>query len=159
MVQTLKLAYSPCPNDTFLFAGLALGAVAGRLDFDISLHDIQELNHMAANAEADLVKISFFNYPQIQAQYEIMDTGSALGFGTGPLLISKDGKVPDRGTRKPTAIPGRNTTANLLLSMALPDLDHKKEYLFSEIEEAVRLTKQRPGPSYMRAVSHMSSAG
>jgi 1,4-dihydroxy-6-naphthoate synthase len=137
-MKTLKLAYSPCPNDTFLFAGLAMGSVKGRLAFDISLHDIEGLNQMASQARADLIKTSFFNYPQVQDQYEIMDTGSALGFGTGPLLISSDGKMPNNDWAAPVAIPGRNTTANLLLSMALPELANKKEYLFSGIVQAIR---------------------
>lgn len=135
MKRTLKLAYSPCPNDTSLFAGIATGLVKGPLGFQFSLLDIQELNQAAAKGSADLIKISFFNYPNIQDHYELMDTGSALGFGTGPLLISKDGKLP--APDAPLAIPGRNTTANLLLSMALPEHKNKKEYLFSDIEKAI----------------------
>lgn len=134
----LELAFSPCPNDTFIFDAL----VHGRLDKawqpdTVHLADVEALNRRALDGVADVTKLSFGTLPLVADRYQVLDAGSALGFGCGPLLISRSSEMPADWSDKKVAIPGRNTTANLLLSLALPGIVDKVEMLFSEIEEAV----------------------
>jgi 1,4-dihydroxy-6-naphthoate synthase len=135
----LKLAFSTCPNDTFIFDALVNGRISKRseLSFDILLADIQELNEIAIKAEADIVKISFAIYPLVSRNYQLLTSGAALGKGVGPLLISKRKIYPDEIKYTRIAIPGENTTANLLFTLAYPDAMQKQTYLFSTIEEVV----------------------
>lgn len=107
------------------------------LDFAMHLGDIEELNQQALNGEADITKISFANYPAISENYELMDSGSALGRNNGPLLVSKHKIYPDEVNEIRIAIPGEKTTANLLFSLFYPDAKDKKPFLFSDIEEVV----------------------
>jgi 1,4-dihydroxy-6-naphthoate synthase len=134
----LELAFSPCPNDTFIFDAL----VHGRLDEawhpdTVHLADVEALNRRALDGLADVTKLSFGTLPLVADRYQVLDAGSALGFGCGPLLIARNQQMPADWKGKKVAIPGRNTTANLLLSLALPGIVDKVEMLFSEIEEAV----------------------
>jgi len=99
--------------------------------------DIKELNDMAFNKELDVTKLSYHAYAYLREDYILLDSGSALGFNCGPLLISKDPIDPDEVKDKTVAIPGKHTTANLLFSLAFPDVKSKKVMLFHEIEDAV----------------------
>jgi 1,4-dihydroxy-6-naphthoate synthase len=101
--------------------------------------DVDELNRKALNADLDITKLSFGVLAEASKQYQVLDAGSALGFGCGPLLISKNPISPDASdiNRLRIGIPGETTTANLLLSMAFPEAKNKVVMLFSEIEEAV----------------------
>ncbi len=105
--------------------------------FDVSLKDIEQLNFAATNGVFDIVKISYAMYPAVSNTYQLLSAGSALGFGNGPLLISRRKIYPDEVPHLKIAIPGIHTTANMLLSIAYPAATNKKEYLFSDIEEAV----------------------
>jgi len=132
------LGFSPCPNDTFIFDAMVHGRIDTEgLEFDYFLADVEELNRRAFNAEVDLTKISYHAYAYAANNYLILDSGSALGYRNGPLLISRE--VPDYSkiNSMHIAIPGRYTTANLLLSMAWPQAQNKTEYLFSDIEGAL----------------------
>lgn len=134
----LELAFSPCPNDTFIFDAL----VHSRLDEawqpdSVHLADVEALNRRALDGLADVTKLSFGTLPLVADRYQVLDAGSALGFGCGPLLISRSAEMPADWSDKKVAIPGRNTTANLLLSLAIPGIVNKVEMLFSEIEAAV----------------------
>ena len=134
----LTLGFSPCPNDTFIFEAMANNRIDNEgLEFDYFTADVEELNKRAAKGETDITKISCAAYPFVAEHYMILDTGSALGFRNGPLLVSKHGI--HRGTlpEMRIAIPGKHTTANLLFTMAFPNVKNKVEYLFSDIEEAV----------------------
>lgn len=137
--MNFSLAYSPCPNDTFIFDALANRKLASSFDFDIMLHDVQELNKLAIEQQFDVTKISFAVYPFIAAHYQILEAGAALGFNCGPLLISK--KIYEAKSEVINAlkigIPGVHTTANLLLSIAFPDAINRVPMLFSAIEDAV----------------------
>lgn len=134
----LKLAYSTCPNDTFMFHAMVHHLIdTGSYKFDISLHDIEELNKQAEQTINDITKISFNAFGQLSNHYQMLSSGAALGFGNGPLIISKHKIYPDELSHVRIAIPGSNTTANLLLSILYPQATNKKSYLFSDIEEAV----------------------
>ncbi len=135
----LKLAFSTCPNDTFIFDALVNHHISksSELLFDIHLADIQELNEIAIKGDADIVKISFALYPLISKNYQLLTSGAALGKGVGPLLISKRKIYPDEIKFTRIAIPGENTTANLLFTLAFPDALQKKAYLFSTIEDVI----------------------
>ena len=101
------------------------------------MRDIEQLNRAATEQEFDMVKISYAHYPKISQAYQLLTAGSALGFGNGPLLVSRRKIYPDEVPHLKIAIPGVDTTANLLLTMVYPTATNKKEYLFSDIEEAV----------------------
>ena len=134
----ITVAISPCPNDTFMFWAMLHERVdTFGLKFNVELNDIDRLNQTAERQEFDMVKISYAAYPNISSSYQLLTAGSALGFGNGPLLVSRRKIYPDETPFLRFAIPGRHTTANMLLSIAYPTAVNKKEYLFSEIEDAV----------------------
>ena len=134
----LRLGFSTCPNDTFIFDAMAHQKIDTEgLDFDVALADVEELNKQAFEGVLDITKLSFHAYAYISEKYRILDSGSALGHKNGPLLISKLKIFPDEVNDLRIAIPGKNTTANLLLGIAYPEAKNKIEYLFSDIEEAV----------------------
>ena len=134
----LTLGFSPCPNDTFIFDAMVHGRIdTGGLEFDYFLADVEELNRRAFEGKIDILKMSYHAYAFAARDYLILDSGSALGWNNGPLLISK--RPVDKGEIQnlKIAIPGLYTTANLLFSIAWPEAGNKKEYLFSDIEDAL----------------------
>ena len=134
----MKIAISPCPNDTFMFwAMLHRRVETFGLTFSVAMRDIEQLNRAATEQEFDMVKISYAHYPKISQTYQLLTAGSALGFGNGPLLVSRRKVYPDEVSHLRIAIPGVDTTANMLLTMAYPNATNKREYLFSDIEEVV----------------------
>src|SRR3972149_12216781 len=134
----LKIGFSPCPNDTFMFDALVNKKInTGRFDFEIWIRDVEQLNKMAFKGELDVTKISYHAYAYISHNYQLLTSGSALGKGNGPLLISKVKIYPGEVDNLKIAIPGRSTTANLLLGIAYPNVQNKREYVFSDIEDAV----------------------
>jgi 5,8-dihydroxy-2-naphthoate synthase len=134
----LTLAFSPCPNDTFVFDALVNGKIDTEgLDFDYFMADVEELNRRAFNSEIDVTKISTHAYSYVAMNYAILDSGGALGYGNGPLVISKENYDQHDIEDLRIAIPGKYTTANLLFSIAWPLALNKTEYLFSDIEGAI----------------------
>jgi len=134
----LTLGFSPCPNDTFIFDALVNGRIDTEgLEFDYFLADVEELNRKAFASEVDITKISCHAYAYAAQDYIILDSGSALGFGNGPLLISRQVLDPANLNKALIAIPGRYTTANLLFSISWPEAVNKREYLFSDIENVL----------------------
>lgn len=134
----LSLCFSTCPNDTFMFDALVNKHIDLQgLEFDVALADIEELNKNAFRAIPDITKISINAYGAVSANYQLLSSGSALGRGVGPLVVSKRKIYPDEVRYAKIAIPGVQTTANLLFSLAYPNAKDKKVYLFSEIEEVV----------------------
>jgi 1,4-dihydroxy-6-naphthoate synthase len=134
----LTLGFSPCPNDTFIFDAMVHGRIDTEgLEFDYFLQDVEELNRRALEAEGDILKVSYHAYAYVADNYLILDAGSALGHKNGPLLISKRYIDPEQMDSMKIAIPGKYTTANLLFSIAWPEAINKKEYLFSDIEDAI----------------------
>ncbi len=137
-MQTVSIGFSTCPNDTFIFDAMIHGKIDTKgLNFELVMGDVEELNKMALNSELDITKLSYHAYAHLWQQYQILDAGSALGRNNGPILISKKKIYPDEVNDIKIAIPGKHTTANLLLSIAYPKAKQKIEYLFSDIEEAI----------------------
>ena len=115
----MQLGYSPCPNDCFIFYGLAHGKVAPELDFEVRLEDVETLNQLAHTGTLPISKISYHAFFHLTETYVMLRSGGALGFGVGPLIVSK-GPL-DTLSRCRVAIPGGLTTANLLLKLSQPD--------------------------------------
>jgi 1,4-dihydroxy-6-naphthoate synthase len=143
--DTLKIAFSPCPNDTFIFDGLVNQRIQDNIPLQFSLLDIGQLNQAAVGSGFDVLKISCAMYPFVAAEYEILSSGGALGFNCGPLLISLPGNSMESIQSGNIAIPGMHTTANLLLSILHPEIRSKRVMLFSEIEDAVLEKKVSAG--------------
>lgn len=138
----LTLGFSPCPNDTFIFDALIHHKIDTEgLEFEVFYDDVETLNQKAMKGELDITKLSFHAFAYVANQYALLDAGSALGFGVGPLLISKNHfeetqlQTPNSELR--IGIPGKYTTANFLLGIAYPHLQNKQELVFSEIESAL----------------------
>jgi 1,4-dihydroxy-6-naphthoate synthase len=148
----LTLGFSPCPNDTFIFDALIHHKIDTEgLTFDVHYQDVETLNQGAFRGDLSITKLSYFAFAHVTNQYQLLDAGSALGFGVGPLLITKhpervspllddlQRQDKDRASLPfKVAIPGQYTTAHFLLSLAFPRWEVKKEVLFSEIENLVR---------------------
>jgi 1,4-dihydroxy-6-naphthoate synthase len=134
----LTLGFSPCPNDTFIFDAMVNNKIdTAGFTFDTKLEDVETLNNWAIQGKLDVTKLSFAVYLKVRDQYELLNSGSALGRGCGPLLISREEIPLEEIKNKTIAIPGENTTANLLFSIAFPEAHKKKVMVFSEIENAV----------------------
>jgi len=136
----LTLAFSPCPNDCFMFDAVVNRRIdLERLDFDVRLADVEALNKAAFAGEVDVTKLSYHAYAYCASDYVLLDAGSALGRNCGPLLISKRPISPEEvasGSLR-IAIPGKYTTANFLLGLAFPNARERTELLFSDIEGVV----------------------
>ena len=134
--ERLTLGFSPCPNDTFIFDALINGRIDTEgLTFDVTLADVEELNRKALRGELDITKLSFSAFGDLTVRYKLLNAGSALGRGVGPLLVRK--QQAEETAPRHVAIPGHYTTANYLLGLAYPELEQRTEVLFSDIEDAV----------------------
>jgi 1,4-dihydroxy-6-naphthoate synthase len=136
------LGFSPCPNDTFIFDALVNKKIDTEgLEFEAILEDVETLNQWALEQRLMITKLSFPAFFRSLDNYLLLNSGSALGKGVGPLLITKQkGDHSNQNISHATiALPGINTTANLLFSFAYPDAKEKKYMLFSAIENAVLL--------------------
>ncbi|WP_242333561.1 MULTISPECIES: 1,4-dihydroxy-6-naphthoate synthase [unclassified Anaeromyxobacter] len=134
----LTLGISPCPNDTFIFDALVNGAIdTGELRLDVVHEDVQTLNEWARAGRLDVSKVSYGVVPAIAGDYALLRSGGALGRGVGPLLVARPGVDAFRPETMRVAVPGRDTTAHLLFSLAYPGAAHKQFRVFSDIEDAV----------------------
>lgn len=136
----LTLGFSPCPNDCFIFDALVHERVdLEGLEFDVRLADVEALNRSAFDGDADVTKLSFHAFAHCADAYALLDAGSALGRGCGPLLISRRPIAPEEVAEGALrlAIPGEYTTANFLMTLAFPSARNKTALLFSDIEGAV----------------------
>jgi 1,4-dihydroxy-6-naphthoate synthase len=138
--MTLTVGFSPCPNDCFMFDALVHRRIdLEGLEFDVLMEDVEALNRRAFARAIDVTKLSYHAFAQCAASYALLNAGSALGRGCGPLLISareiSTDEVAAGGVH--IAIPGAHTTANLLLSLAFPRARDRGELVFSEIEQAI----------------------
>ena len=133
-----NLAISTCPNDTFMFDALINRRIDTKgYNFNLQLADIDELNRMALQEIPDISKISYNAFSLFSSEYQLFRTGSAIGFGNGPIIISKRKIYIDELHDVKIAIPGDNTTANLLLMTLFPNIKNKYIYIFSDIETAI----------------------
>jgi len=142
--MTLSLGFSPCPNDTFIFDALIHHKIDTEgLEFEVSYDDVETLNQKAFHDELDITKLSYHAFAYVADQYVLLDSGSALGFGVGPMLICKGDeeemrrKLSEPNSQVKIGIPGKYTTANFLLGLAFPEALNKEELVFSDIEDAV----------------------
>ncbi len=136
--MTITLGFSPCPNDTFIFDALINNKIdKGKLKFDILLEDVETLNNMAILGQLDVTKISYGVLPLTLPRYIVLNSGSALGNGVGPLLVSKKTLGNNLLNECKVAIPGEHTTAHLLFSLAYPKATHKIFLRYDEIEDFV----------------------
>lgn len=136
--KIIKIGYSPCPNDTFIFDALVHNKIDTRgFQFEPVLEDVEKLNQMAFRNELDVTKLSFHAYAQVNSDYQLLTAGSALGNGVGPLFIARKSSSNPELDFTSVAIPGKNTTANFLFSIFYPNVKVKKEMIFSAIEYAV----------------------
>lgn len=134
----LTLGFSTCPNDTFIFDAMIHKKVDTEgLEFDVIMADVEELNRNAFSGAIDITKLSYHAFTYVAGKYRLLTAGSALGYKNGPLLIAKKPLDPDVLSSEKIAIPGKYTTANLLLSVLYPEAKNKEVYLFSDIEDAV----------------------
>jgi 1,4-dihydroxy-6-naphthoate synthase len=134
----LKLGFSPCPNDTFIFDAMLRGKVDTEgLEFEVLLGDVEELNRRAFAGDIDVTKLSYHAFAWLTDRYALLDAGSALGNNCGPLLVARAPMDNEAIESARIAIPGKMTTANFLLSLAYPNASDKCETLFSDIEDAV----------------------
>lgn len=138
----IRLGLSPCPNDTFICDALLNQKIDTEgLEFEAVFADIESLNHMAFRKEIDLVKVSYHAFLSLAKDYLLLESGSALGHDCGPLVIAdKEFELHNIGGLS-VVIPGKFTTANLLFTLAFPDVTNKTEMLFSDIPEAVARKK------------------
>jgi 1,4-dihydroxy-6-naphthoate synthase len=132
----LTLGFSPCPNDTFIFDALVHNKIDTEgLEFEVVFADVEQLNKWAFQGKLDITKLSYNAFTHCVNDYILLDSGSALGNTCGPLLIKKQNTILTKESK--IAIPGKYTTANMLLSIAFPKNQKKVEILFSEIENQV----------------------
>ena len=131
----IQLGISTCPNDTFAFHGLLSKSVDWQgLDFQVELLDIQHLNEKLFAGQLDVAKASFHAALRLAKSCVVMPSGSALGFGVGPLLLaSRPHTLPEVGTHQWTLCPGKLTTATLLFELFYPQRTRVQQAVFSEI--------------------------
>ena len=142
----ITLGFSPCPNDTFIFDALVHHKIDTEgLEFEVVLGDVEELNLKAFNKELDVTKLSYHAYGYLTDDYVLLDSGSALGKGCGPILVQSSKIQSLKLADAKIAIPGKYTTANFLLNIAHPEAINKTEMLFSDIENAVLTGKVDAG--------------
>ena len=138
-MKKLSLGYSPCPNDTFIFYALVNKKVKGDVEFSEILRDVEVLNRMALSKELDVTKVSYHALGFLREDYCLLRSGSAIGKGCGPLIVAKKPIETSNLAGKTIAIPGKMTTANLLLQMFNPDIKKIVEMPFDTIMNAVSL--------------------
>lgn len=141
----LTLGFSPCPNDTFIFDALIHHKIDTEgLTFEVFYEDVETLNAKAMAGQLNITKLSFHAFAHVLEKYVLLNAGSALGFGVGPLLVCAKEKVAwvksqieAKNCMLSVGIPGKLTTANFLLGVAYPQLQNKRIMVFSAIEDAL----------------------
>ncbi|MEO7524158.1 MAG: 1,4-dihydroxy-6-naphthoate synthase [Ferruginibacter sp.] len=136
--MNLSLGFSPCPNDTFIFDALVHNKIDTEgIQFDPLLEDVQTLNQWALEGKLDVTKLSYGVLPLVMQHYNLLNSGSALGTGVGPLLIANENNANQKVEETLIAIPGKNTTAHLLFALAYPAAKNKIFIRYDEIENFV----------------------
>jgi len=136
----LTLGFSPCPNDTFIFDALVNKKIDTEgLAFDVVLEDVETLNKWSFEKKLDITKLSYPAFFQNLDKYVLLNSGAALGKGVGPILISKQNSQHSifNIQHSTIALPGENTTANLLFSFAYPNAINKTFMRFDKIEDFI----------------------
>jgi 1,4-dihydroxy-6-naphthoate synthase len=137
-IVTLRFGFTPCPNDAFAFHALVHGLAPAPFDVEPVLLDIEELNRCAAGGELELTKLSFGAAAAAGERYRLLRSGAALGRGAGPLVVARGaGSLHEVAAAGRIAVPGRETTAYLLLRLAVPELGDVVELRYDRILPAV----------------------
>lgn len=137
-MKKITLGLSPCPNDTYIFDALLHDKIDTEgLVFEAFMEDVAELNRRAFAGDIDATKLSYYAFAHLTDRYALLDAGSALGDGCGPLLVAREPMRSVQIESSRIAIPGKMTTANFLLGFAYPAARNTQEVLFSDIEDAV----------------------
>ena len=140
MARRLTLAYSPCPNDTYIFAALTNGLLDAAPDVRVQLEDVENLNNSALKGDYELTKVSYGAIPLLMDRYRILRAGGALGRGCGPLIVAR----PPEGQRledfrdRLIAIPGEMTTAFMLMRLAMGTRPQTVGMRFDSVIDAVK---------------------
>ncbi len=135
----ITLGYSPCPNDTFIFFALTHDKLDCDFEFEETLEDVETLNRMALYTRFDITKASFHGFGFIRDDYCLLRSGSALGRGCGPMIVARRLIDQNELCLKKIAIPGKMTTAHLLLQLFMPDAKNIVEMPFNRIMNAVSM--------------------
>ena len=135
--MTLTFGFTPCPNDAFAFHALVHGLVPAPFEVEPVLLDIEELNQRAADGELQLSKLSFGAAAAAGDRYRLLRSGAALGHGVGPLVVAREPRSLEEAAAGRIAVPGRETTAFLLLRLAAPALGDVVELRYDGILDAV----------------------
>ncbi len=134
----LSLAYSPCPNDTFMFHALATGQLrVADCEIETHLHDVETLNARAFEYAFDLTKLSFHAWLLNRERYRLLRSGAAIGFGCGPLVVAKRKLAPHDLPGCRVLLPGQYTTAHLLFRLWQPEAADKHFAPYDQIMDAV----------------------
>ncbi|MDO9081033.1 MAG: 1,4-dihydroxy-6-naphthoate synthase [Desulfuromonadales bacterium] len=134
----LRLGYSPCPNDTFIFYALMHGRIPLHgFSIQEELADVETLNRRALTSELDLTKISYHAFGHLRNEYALLRSGGALGRGCGPLVVARQATNLERLRGKRIAIPGELTTANLLLQLHGAGYERLQVLPFDKVVAAV----------------------
>lgn len=132
--SNLTLGFSPCPNDTYIFHALVHGLVpCPGIAFHERLEDVETLNALILAGELDVSKVSYHLLGHVRDRYCLLSAGGALGRGCGPLIVASPGTTLAELAGKPIAVPGRYTTACLLLRLFDPSLANLLFVPFHEI--------------------------
>lgn len=135
--HVLKIGFSSCPNDTFIFHAMVHGLVdTGSLTFTPVIADVETLNQWAFQGKLPVTKLSFHAFMKIRDTYDLLDAGAAFGFGCGPLVVSRQTDID--WSRARVAVPGVNTTACMLLKAWKPGITDIQAMRFDEILPAVQ---------------------
>jgi len=142
-MKTLKLGFSPCPNDTFIFHAMVHSLIdTSGHSFDTLITDVDELNTLASQGLTDITKLSFHAWLRLKASYDLLSSGAALGFGCGPLLVHKSGFINENSV---IAVPGELTTAALLLRLFMPGISNPVYTRFDNIMPGIASGKYDAG--------------
>ncbi len=138
--MNIKIGFSPCPNDTFIFYGLLKKKIkVDGFTFNEIIKDVEELNQLAIRGIPDLTKVSYHTVGLVLDRYCLLRSGGALGRGCGPLIVARENKTYEEIRKGPIAVPGRYTTAYLLLWLFDRELAQRALYMrFDMIMEAVK---------------------
>lgn len=140
----LDVAFSTCPNDTFIFHALLHDCIdTGNYRFVPHMHDVEALNKKAFSKTFAISKLSFYAYLKLRHNYEILDAGSALGYGCGPLLVGTSSDLLLSEAK--IAVPGEYTTAYLLLKLWNPEIRNVEVTRFDNILEGVQIGRYDAG--------------
>ena len=142
-MKSLSIGFSPCPNDTFIFCGLVNGHIplSGWGLQQERLEDVETLNEWALQGRLDITKLSFHAFGHVMEDYVLLKSGAALGRGCGPLLIAGQNVDPANLAKMSVAVPGKYTTAALLLKLYAPECKNIVMMRFDEIMDAIESGK------------------